>query len=64
MWSGAGQREQEAFMKIKYSLLDNATLVYYEVETEVIVDTSPVGLGAMLSQRKRDGHRPVTYIST
>ena len=52
-------------MNIKNSLLDNATLAYYEVgvETEVIVDASPVGLGAMLTQKKRDGHRPVTYIS-
>ena len=35
-------------MKIKNSLLDNATLAYYEVgvETEVTVDASPVGLGA------------------
>ena len=59
------EREQETFMKIKNSLLDNATLAYYEVgaETEVIVDASPVGLGAMLTQKKRDGHRPVTYIS-
>ena len=35
-------------MKIKNSL-DNATLVYDEVETEVTVDASPVGLGAMLT---------------
>ena len=54
------EREQEAFMKIKNSLLDNATLVYYEVgaEAEVIVDASPVVLGAM---KKKIGHRPVTY---
>ena len=59
------ERDQEAFLKIKNSLLDNATLAYYKVgaETEVIVDASPVGLGAMLTQKKRDGHRPVTYIS-
>ena len=52
-------------MKIKNSLLDNATLAYYEVgaETEVIVDASPAGLGAMLTQKKEDGHRPVIYIS-
>ena len=58
------KREQEAFMKIKNSLLDNATLAYDEVgaETEVIVDASPVGLGAMLTQRKGDSHRPVTHI--
>ena len=59
------EREQEAFMKIKNSLLDNATLAYYEVgaETEVIVDASPVALGAMLTQKKTGGHRPETYIS-
>ena len=52
-------------MKIKHSLFNNATLAYYEVgaEAEVIVDASPVGLGAMLTQKKKDGHRPVTYIS-
>ena len=65
MWNGAGQREQEAFIKMKNSLLDNATLAYYEVgaETEVIVDAKPVGRGAMLIHKKRDGHRPATYIS-
>ena len=63
-WCWAG-REQEAFMKIENSLLDNATLAYYEVgaETEVIVDASSVGLGVMLTQKKMDGHRPVMYIS-
>lgn len=59
------EREQEAFMKIKNSLLNNATLAYYEVGAgmEVIVDASPVGLGAMLTQKKKGGHRPVTYFS-
>ena len=37
------EREQEAFMKIKNLLLDNATLAYYEAraETEVNVDCKP-----------------------
>ena len=44
-------------MKIKNSLFDNATLVYYEVgaKTEVIVDASPEVLGAMLTRRRRMG---------
>ena len=52
-------------MKIKNSFLDKAALAYYEfgAETEVIVDASPVGLRAMLTQKKRDGHIPVKYIS-
>ena len=52
-------------MKIKNSFLDKATLAYYEfgAETEVIVDASPAGLGAMLTEKKRDAHIPVTYIS-
>ena len=29
----------------------------------VVVDASPVGLGAVLTQRKRGGHIPVMYIS-
>ena len=51
-------------LRMLYQLLDNTTLAYYEVgaETEVIVDGSPVRLGAMLTQKK-DGYRPVTYIS-
>ena len=27
------------------------------------MDAHPVGFGAMLTQKKREGHRPVTYIS-
>ena len=59
------EREQETLMKIKNSLHDNATLAYCEVEaeTEVIGNASPVGLGAMLTQKKKDGYRPITYIS-
>ena len=59
------EREQEAFTKIKNSFLDKATLAFYELgaETEVILDASLVGLGAMLTRKKRDGHIPVTYIS-
>ena len=36
----------------------------YEVgaETEVIVNASPVGLDAMLTQKKRDGDRHITYL--
>ena len=64
MWNGAGQREKELESSRARELereskrLDNATLAYYGVgaETEDIVDASPVGLGAMLNQKKKDGH--------
>ena len=43
-------KEQVALEKLKSSLIENAVLAYYEVgvETEVVVDVSPVGLGAVL----------------
>ena len=52
--------------KLEISLVENATLAYYEVgvETEIVVDARPVGLGAVLIQRKRGGHIPVIYISS
>ena len=35
-----------------------------DAETHVIVDASPVGLGAILSQKQSDGtHKPVYYAS-
>ena len=35
-----------------------------DAETHVIVDASPVRLGAILSQKQKDGsHRPVYYAS-
>ena len=54
-----------ALEELKSSLIENAVLAYYEVgvETEVVVDVSPVGLGAVLTQRKRGGHIPVIYMS-
>lgn len=54
-----------ALEELKSSLIENAVLAYYEVgvETEVVVDISPVGLGAVLTQRKRGGHTPVIHIT-
>ena len=51
-------KEQLVLEKLKNSLVENATLIHYKVgvETEVVLDTSPVGLGAVLTQRKRGGH--------
>ena len=47
-----------ALEELKSSLIENAVLAYYEVgvETKVVVDISTVGLGAVLTQRKRGGY--------
>lgn len=57
---------QNAFDELKNRLTHASTMAYYDTEahTQVIVDASPVGLGAVLSQRQPDGsYRPVYYAS-
>ena len=59
-------RHQNSFDELKLLLASAKTLAYYnkDDETQVIVDASPVGLGAILSQRQNDGFfRPVLYAS-
>ncbi|CAC5397219.1 unnamed protein product [Mytilus coruscus] len=63
IWSS---RHQDAFDELKRLLASAKTLAYYNsnAETHVIVDASPVGLGAILSQKQSDGNfRPVTFAS-
>lgn len=52
-----GVTQREAFHTLKDLLSRNQTLGFYNVKdrTEVIVDASPVGLGALLIQRNSDG---------
>ncbi|CAB3985107.1 Transposon Tf2-9 poly [Paramuricea clavata] len=58
-----GKPQQLAFNELKYSLTSDCVMAHYnpEAETELRVDASPVGLGAILMQS--DGHetRPVAY---
>ena len=51
-----GKREQEAFESIKASLTSDEVMAYYNpsAETVVIVDGSPVGVGAILTQKQDD----------
>ena len=55
-----------SFKKLKDMLLSYETLAYFDpkVYTEVVVDASPVGLGAVISQLQPDGSmRPISYAS-
>ena len=56
-----GQEQQRSLQKLKDSLTSDATMSYFypSRETELIVDASPVGLGAILCQKDENG---VKYI--
>nr|CAI5858972.1 unnamed protein product [Callosobruchus analis] len=59
-WNG---EQDEAFNKLKESLLTIPTLGYYDPrdKTQVIADASPVGLGAVLIQSDKNGPRIIAY---
>ena len=63
-WS---KTEQDAFEKIKESLSADTVMTYFEIgrATEVIMDGSPLGLGAILAQKRseEEGFKVVTYVS-
>lgn len=63
MWS---HEQHAAFQKIKDIIVQAETLAYFnqEMPTRLIVDASPVGLGAVLTQRQRNGlYRPIAFAS-
>eukprot|EP00794_Sanderia_malayensis_P021168 gene21168-biopygen14712 len=49
-----GTEQEEAYQKLKTALLSSPVMSYFDIskETVVLVDASPVGLSAILSQRK------------
>lgn len=58
--------QQTAFDELKRRLTHASAMAYYDpdADTKVIVDASPVGLGAVLSQKQSDDSiRPVYYVS-
>ena len=62
-WSS---KHQHSFENLKLALVNSETMAYYipDAETKVVVDASPIGLGAILSQKKKTGEfRPVVYAS-
>ncbi len=56
-----GTDEQAAFDKLKASLSEDAVLGYYEVglDTKLVVDAGPNGLGLVMLQKKTSGWQPV-----
>ena len=62
-----GEQEEKAFNTLKQSLASAKVMNYYDFNkyTEVIVDGSPVGLGAMLVQKQNtsDVGQVVAYAS-
>uniref|UniRef100_A0A671TFE1 Gypsy retrotransposon integrase-like protein 1 n=1 Tax=Sparus aurata TaxID=8175 RepID=A0A671TFE1_SPAAU len=61
-----GSEQETAFVELKRQLASSHVMAYFkqDAETHVVVDASPVGLGAILSQKQGDGtHKPVYYAS-
>ena len=60
-----GQAEQNSFDKLKQELASADTLGYFDknAPTQVIADASPVGLGAVLTQKQGDDYRVICYAS-
>ena len=56
-----GKSENKAFQSIKSALCESATLAYFDINShsEIIVDGSPVGVAALLTQ----SGKPVRYAS-
>ena len=60
------ETEQEnAFKTLKEALVSAEVMSYYDpnAETRLIIDASPVGLGAILEQKQNGNFRPVAYAS-
>ncbi|CAC5368427.1 unnamed protein product [Mytilus coruscus] len=60
-----GPEQDDAFEKLKQCLANNTNLAYFDinVDTQVIADASPVGLGAVLVQKQGDSHKIICYAS-
>ena len=60
------KRRQKSFDRVKELMASAQTMAYFnkELETRIQVDASPVGLGAILTQRQENGEfRPVYFAS-
>ena len=57
--------QKKAFQELKERLACAETLGYFDKDapTQVIADASPVGLGAVLTQKQKNGPRVICYAS-
>ena len=60
-----GGEQKKAFQEVKERLARAETLGYFDKDTptQVIADASPVGLGAVLTQKQKNGPRVICYAS-
>ena len=60
-----GEIQQDAFDRLREALTSDCVVAHYDqtADTELKVDASPVGLGAILLQRSKGVVRPVAYAS-
>ena len=58
-----GEEQQEAFRQLKNSLAKTHTFSYYDMKlpTELVVDASPIGLGAVLTEKTETGINVIAY---
>ena len=60
-----GEQKNKAFQELKEQLACAETLGYFDkdTQTQVIANASPVGLGAVLTQKQKNGPRVICYAS-
>ena len=60
-----GEEQEKSFQKLKRQIASAPILAYFDKEahTQIIVDASPVGLGAVLIQERNGERRAVCYAS-
>ena len=59
------KEQDDSLAKLKELLINSPALAYFDPnkQTTIYVDTSPVGLGAILMQKHPDGQKVITYAS-
>jgi hypothetical protein len=60
-----GKEQQAAFEKLKEVLVSNEVMAYFDtnLDTELLVDASPVGIAAILTQKHKNKSQVIAYAS-